>query len=196
MSDEIDALPFSQKYDRNVLVLGTVGAGKTTAIKSLSDSFIIDENIKSQITDRGKIKISSNESLFLYAIDGVIFSESIWKYLKNELIGTILLIDNRRKDPLMDLERLLLNLSSDDRKQSAPNQLVIGITHYDSSRTPAISDFHSYLQDQDLFYQQKNPPIFSVDTRNFRDTSLLLQALLYTLDSGLNCLLSKEKDYS
>ncbi len=194
MSDENASLASDRKSAQNVLVSGTVGAGKTTAIKTLSDSFIIDNNFGEQVFDCGELKITDTESVFLYAFNGLNNSEFIWNYLNNEVIGTILLIDNRRKDPLRDLESLLLNLYSGDQSQILPEQFVIGITHFDTSRTPAVSDYHSFLKDLSFISQQKTP-IFSVDTRAFHDVSTLMEALVYTRAPTINVSLSEEKEY-
>ena len=51
----------------------------------------------------------------------------------------------------------------------------------DMRSEPKISEYHEKLHAMDL-----NPPVFEVDARNKRDLSLLLQALLYSLDPGLS----------
>lgn len=51
----------------------------------------------------------------------------------------------------------------------------------DISSTPKIVDYHQALS---LF--NLNPPVFDVDARSKKDVSLLMQALLYSLDPGLN----------
>jgi len=200
MSDEIKPLSMEKKTDRKILLFGSAGAGKTTTIKTLCDSFILDESHGSVMLDCGKLKLSSSEDLLLYATHDHDYSKSIlpeaaWHHLKNDMVGIILLIDNRRKDPLRDLETFLLKLSSQNRNKNIFDQLVVGITHFDSSRTPAISDFHSFMDDLDLLPQQ-SPPVFSVDTRSFQDISMLIQALLYSLEPTMNTMCLKENGYS
>ena len=50
----------------------------------------------------------------------------------------------------------------------------------DESRRPTIADYHLQLEDTD-----NKIPIFEVDARERRDVSLLIEALLYSLDPGL-----------
>jgi len=50
----------------------------------------------------------------------------------------------------------------------------------DLNNKPKLADYHQKLHPLGF-----NPPIFEVDARNKRDVSLLLQALLYSLDPGL-----------
>ena len=187
-----------EKTDQKILLFGSKGAGKTTTIKTLCDFFVIDANIESVRLDCGKLKLSSSEGLLLYAThehdhSKPLWPESLWEKLKNEIIGIILLIDNRRKDPLRDLEIFLSKLVSQNKTDSI--QVVIGITHFDSSRTPAISNFHSFINSLDQMTQQ-NIPIFSVDTRNFQDMSMLVQALLYAQEPTMNVMFAEENNHS
>jgi len=186
----------NSKSDQVIFLSGSSGAGKTTAVKTLSDSFVIenrllsDKNSSSVGLDCGKLKLSNNNDLLLYATYNQESSETVLNALQDEVIGVVLLIDNRRKDPLRDLETLLIKLSAENTQ---PINVVTGVTHFDSSRTPAISDYHSFILNQGLFPDQ-NPPIFSVDARNYRDMCFLIEALLYTLDPSMPELLSEEKN--
>jgi hypothetical protein len=58
--------------------------------------------------------------------------------------------------------------------------VAIGVTQMDLSITPSIEDYHAQLQGYGL-----KPPVFAVDAREKNDVSLLVQALLYSLDPGL-----------
>jgi len=50
----------------------------------------------------------------------------------------------------------------------------------DLSGKPTIEDYHIQLKGLGL-----KPPIFAVDAREKNDVSVLIQALLYSLDPGL-----------
>jgi multisubunit Na+/H+ antiporter MnhE subunit len=56
----------------------------------------------------------------------------------------------------------------------------VGVTQMDIRATPVLSDYHRQFAGIGL-----NPPIFEVDARRKKDVSLLVQALLYSIDPGL-----------
>ena len=206
MSDLKDTFLIEKNAEQKIIVAGTMGVGKTTAIKTLCDSFRIDDSNHAEPLDCGTLFITGNDSehndngekLYFFAsrkhsYSEPSLSESSWKKLQNGMIGILLLIDNRRKDPLRDLQVFIEKFSDMDRQLAG--KLVIGITHFDSSRTPAITDFHAFIGNLER-KSGINPPIFSVDTRNFSDMSMLVQALLYTQNPRVNDLLSEELDFS
>ena len=51
----------------------------------------------------------------------------------------------------------------------------------DVSASPTIDDYHQHLQATGL-----KIPIFSVDAREKNDVSILVQALMFSLDPGLD----------
>jgi signal recognition particle receptor subunit beta len=58
--------------------------------------------------------------------------------------------------------------------------VAIGVTQMDLSSKPTIDDYQIHLNGLGL-----KPPVFAVDAREKSDVSLLIQALLYSLDPGL-----------
>ncbi|MCK5716345.1 MAG: GTP-binding protein, partial [Thiomargarita sp.] len=88
----------------------------------------------------------------------------------------ILLIDNARTEPLEELRFFLK--AFEDLIQST--KVVVGITRVDISDTPKIADYQQVLATFNL-----NPPVFEIDARRKEDVSLLVQALLYSLDPSL-----------
>jgi hypothetical protein len=58
--------------------------------------------------------------------------------------------------------------------------VAIGVTQMDLSNKPTIEEYHIQLQGMGL-----KTPVFAVDARVKNDVSLLVQALLYSLDPGL-----------
>lgn len=179
---------FAVKTERNLLMFGPVGSGKTTTFTTLCDSITVEDEFfihgeRVNLTC-GKLNISSIDKLFLYTTSKHDYSQPVWEFLQKEMLGIILLIDNRRKDPLRDLEMFLTRLSYNKSTETVLNKLVIGITHVDVSMTPEVLDFHSVISSLNLKIKH-NPPIFSVDTRKFQDMSMLVQALLYSQDPTL-----------
>jgi signal recognition particle receptor subunit beta len=171
-----------------IIFTGPVGAGKTTAISSISDLAPIKtdaaasdmtKNRKASTTvamDYGVMNLEGGEKVHLYGTPGQERFDFMWDILTTGGIGLILLLDNTRADPFQDL-RFFLNAFDKFINATA---VAIGVTQMDVSQKPSISDYHQQLQGMGL-----KPPLFAVDAREHNDISMLVQALLYTLDPGL-----------
>jgi signal recognition particle receptor subunit beta len=171
-----------------IIFTGPVGAGKTTAISSISDLAPIKtdaaasdmtKNRKASTTvamDYGVMNLEGGEKVHLYGTPGQERFDFMWEILTTGGIGLILLLDNTRADPFQDL-RFFLNAFDKFINATA---VAIGVTQMDVSQKPSISDYHQQLQGMGL-----KPPLFAVDAREHNDISMLVQALLYTLDPGL-----------
>jgi len=174
-----------------LIFTGPTGAGKTTAISTLSDVPVVKTEEKAtkrtaihadkkDITvalDYGIIKMKNGDKIHLYGTPGQERFDFMWDILTKGGLGLILLIDNARDAPLEDMRYFIETF----RDFINNTKLAVGVTCMDMSSEPKISEYHEKLHAMDL-----NPPVFEVDARNKRDLSLLLQALLYSLDPGLN----------
>jgi signal recognition particle receptor subunit beta len=100
----------------------------------------------------------------------------MWDILLVGGIGLILLLDNTRTDPFQDM-RFFLDSFSDFISDTS---VAIGVTQMDLSSKPSIDDYHIQLEGLGL-----KPAVFSVDARVKNDVSLLVQALMFSLDPGL-----------
>lgn len=170
-----------------IIFTGPVGAGKTTAINSISDSPTIKTDAaasdmtksrKSHTTvamDYGVMNLASGEKIHLYGTPGQERFDFMWDILTVGGIGLILLLDNTRVDPFQDM-RFFLDSFKDFIDSTS---VAIGVTQMDVSDKPSINDYHAQLQNYQL-----NPPVFAVDAREKHDVSLLVQALLYSIDPG------------
>lgn len=167
-----------------IIFTGPVGAGKTTAIRSLSDIPIVstDEsatdmtlNRKPQTTvamDYGLIKLGDGQRVHLYGTPGQERFDFMWDILTEGGLGLVLMLDNTRPHPFQDM-KFYTQAFAPFIKQT---QLVIGVTRMDEQREPPIARY--YEEALALGY---NVPIFEVDARNKKDVSSLLQALLFSL---------------
>lgn len=171
-----------------IIFTGPVGAGKTTAINSISDIAPIKTDAsasdmtktrKSSTTvalDYGVMNLPDGEKLHLYGTPGQERFDFMWDILINGGIGLVLLLDNTRVDPFVDMKFFLDTFD----KFIVDTAVAIGVTQMDISDKPTIDDYQVHLQSHGLKF-----PIFSVDAREKSDVSLLIQALLYSLDPGL-----------
>ena len=174
--------------NHKIIFTGPVGAGKTTAIASISDvppirtdesASDMTKNRKNTTTvamDYGVMNLDGMDRIHLYGTPGQQRFDFMWDILTEGGIGLVILINNARPDPFQDMNYFLKSFASFiDR-----TKVVIGITRMDEASRPTISDYHLKLSGH-----HTKTPIFEVDARMRRDVSLLVEALLYSLDPGL-----------
>ncbi|MEJ2427202.1 MAG: ATP/GTP-binding protein [Candidatus Thiodiazotropha sp.] len=172
-----------------IIFTGPVGAGKTTAISAISDitTLSTDEMATDMTRDKkpdttvamdyGLIKLQADERIHLYGTPGQERFDFMWEILTQGGIGLVLLINNQRPDPFQDLRFFTKAFGSFIQ----PNNLVIGVTQMDLNDRPTIGDYHLQLENSGI-----KVPVFDVDARNRKDVGLLVEALLFTLDPGLD----------
>lgn len=174
--------------NHKIIFTGPVGAGKTTAIATLSDiPPVCTDEVASDMTrgnksettvamDYGVMNLDGGERLHLFGTPGQERFDFMWDILVEGGVGLVLLINNNAKDPFRDLH-FFLNAFD---KFINETRVVIGITRMDEDQHPAIDEYHQQLEKT-----KHNVPVFEVDARERRDIALLIEALLYTLDPGL-----------
>lgn len=174
--------------NHKIIFTGPVGAGKTTAINSISDvpplktdalASDMTKYRKAETTvamDYGVLNLGGGERVHLYGTPGQERFKFMWDILTEGGIGLILLVDNSRPAPIQDMRFFM------DEFKTFIDQthVAIGVTRADQSERPAIDDYHLHLESLD-----KKVPVFHVDARRRQDVSLLVEALLYSLDPGL-----------
>jgi signal recognition particle receptor subunit beta len=174
--------------NHKIIFTGPVGAGKSTAIRSLSDiapvstdeqASDITRDMKSQTTvamDYGLLKLDGGETVHIYGTPGQERFDFMWDILTHGGIGLVLLINNARPSPFSDLD-FFLSAFGKFIDQSA---LAIGVTQMDKSRTLSLDDYYRHLPQK-----YKNTPVFEVDARSKNDVVILVESLLYSLDQCL-----------
>ena len=174
--------------EHKIIFTGPVGAGKTTAIASISDIPVVkteanatDEVMlrKSNTTvamDYGSLNLGEGAKVHLYGTPGQERFSFMWDILTIGGVGLVLMLDNAREDPLADLEFFLDAFKPFIEK----NAVVIGVARMDVSPRPGLYTFH-----KKLFELNMNVPIFEVDARERKDVKMLLLGLLASLDPGL-----------
>lgn len=170
-----------------IIFAGPVGAGKTTAIETLSDSPVVRTDTKATdmtaerkpnttvAMDYGLMRISPTERIHLYGTPGQERFDFMWDILSEGGIGLILLLDKSRKNTFGDMHFFLEAF----KQFILPNRVVIGLSHGDKAPQPGVADYHRELR------QPYSPAIFDVDARNRTDMAMLVQALLTTCDPGV-----------
>lgn len=172
-----------------IIFTGPVGAGKTTAIASISDiepfqteELASDEtrNMKDNTTvamDYGLMKLEDGERIHLYGTPGQERFDFMWEILTEGGIGLILLLNNTNPDPIKDLEFYIGSF----RSFIDETGLAIGVTRMADSSKPDLDDYAQVLQAHNL-----RCPVFEVDARNAEDVITLTSSLFYSIDPGLH----------
>jgi signal recognition particle receptor subunit beta len=171
-----------------VIFTGPVGAGKTTAISSVSDiPLLVTDEMASDMTkdrkqtttvamDYGRINLSNDDRIHLYGTPGQERFDFMWDILTEGGLGLVLLVDNSRLDPIRDLH-FFANAFKDFIEKTG---MVVGVTRMDEKAQPTIDEYYQEIQSF-----MTVPPIFEVDARKRDDVSMLIQTLLYSIDPGL-----------
>ena len=166
-----------------IIFTGPVGAGKTTAIATLSDIPLfstaevaseVSSGRKAETTvalDYGVMKLDGGDRLHLFGTPGQERFDFMWNILTGGGVGLVLLINNSAVDPFLDLHFFLDTFDRFIDKV----RVVIGITHMDVDQYPTIADYRVQLE-----ASKHNILIFEVDAREYQDMVLLIEAILYT----------------
>jgi hypothetical protein len=174
--------------NHKIIFTGPVGAGKTTAINTLSDIPTVRTDhrpsddtrlLKPSTTvamDYGLMRLGENDRVHLYGTPGQERFQFMWDILREGGIGVVLLIDNLRSQPLDDLDRFLDAFSEFAER----GHIAVGVTRMDCARTPGLEAYGAHLA-----HRGTRPPLFEVDARNRRDVATLVRALLHAVDPAL-----------
>ena len=182
----------SKAENHKLIIAGPVGAGKTTAVVTLSDIEPVKTEAKATdmtrerkpattvAMDFGIMELEGGERLHIYGTPGQERFDFMWDILARGAVGLILLIDNSRKDAFKDLDFFIDAYSS----LIARAKLAIGVTHTDRAPCPTIAEYQRHIATR---YRELplRVPVFAVDPRSRRDLAILVQALLYSIDPGV-----------
>ena len=122
-----------------IVFAGPVGAGKTTAIQSLSDIEVVSTEAKASddvrkmkptttvAMDYGVMKLDNGDQVRLYGAPGQKRFDFMWDILTENALGLVVLVNAAAPDPVLDL-RLYLDAF---RALIDRTAVVVGVTHID-----------------------------------------------------------------
>lgn len=168
-----------------ILFTGTMGAGKTTAIKAISDVEPVTTDVqnndpslsKEKTTvglDYGEVSLHSGERLRLYGTPGQQRFAFMWEILAKGALGVVILIDHSRPDPLQDLSIYLSNFSELIRTTGC----VVGVGRMSADMQSDLDAYADRLREHELLC-----PVLACDVRERNQVLLLLELLLMQLES-------------
>lgn len=174
-----------------ILFAGPMGAGKRSAITAVSDvpptasplEFSGESRrsgsgyaVSTFALDQSVIKLGERDIIRLLAAPGDEQAAVPWEALGERAIGMVLILDNSRPNPFHDLHLFITIF----KQLIERTKIVVGITRTDQRPYPGIADYH-----RQLYRIGVRAPVFEIDAHSREDVSLLLQALLYLLDPGI-----------
>jgi signal recognition particle receptor subunit beta len=172
------------KQEIKIVFAGPVGAGKTTAIGTISDVQVVGTEaiatddtalIKPTTTvalDYGEVAVDDDLILRLYGTPGQARFAHMWPIVSRGALGIVLLIDNSRRHPLADFNFYLDHFGPYARESA----LIVGITKSELGTT-AMDDYHAILAERGEIY-----PLMSIDPRSREDVLMLLDSLFTLLE--------------
>lgn len=162
---------------------GTMGAGKTAAIKALSDTRVVSTEAvntdnqahqKSLTTvgiDYGEISLEDGTKIGLYGTPGQDRFDFMWSIVCKGAIGIVVLIDHSSPNRMKDLDFYIKAF------ESLAANIVIGITHLDLEHEQKLKIYRDWMQ-----VHQKQFPLFAVDARKKDDVLLMIETLIAKLE--------------
>jgi signal recognition particle receptor subunit beta len=173
--------------DPKFIFTGTPGVGKTTAIAAISEIPLIGTDmtttdelsaIKGTTTvalDYGQVTLEDGQVIRLYGTPGQQRFDFMWRIIVQGGLGLIILVDNSRDNPLVDLGIYLDNFAD----FIAETAVVIGVTRTNKATIPGLDEYIDFLLQRGQVH-----PVFEVDIRQRDDVLILLDALLSCLEYG------------
>ncbi len=174
--------------EHKILFAGPVGAGKTTAVMTMSDAPVVstearatDETARRKqnttvAMDYGTITLDDGAKVHLYGAPGQDRFDFMWDILTRGSIGLVLMLDNARPDPIADMEHFLQSFDEFLKDK----EVVIGVTRMDMKARPGLYTYHTKLAEMG-----RSCPVFEVDARERKDVKTLLVSMLTLMDPGV-----------
>jgi signal recognition particle receptor subunit beta len=165
-----------------IIVAGPVGAGKTTAINSLTNdnAFMTDAAVSDEVTrkrksnttvamDFGVVPINDNDVAHVYGTPGQQRFSFMWEILSEGANGLIILLDNTRNYPFRDLKYFAENFAG----LIASQTLIVGVTRSDVSSDIPLEAYQQWLQELNL-----NADVIFIDAREKEEVQQLVFSLV------------------
>lgn len=172
---------FSDIECHKIVFAGAMGAGKTTAIRAISDVEPVSTEVENfegggggklfttVALDFGKVKLDDKTQLSLYGTPGQERFKFMWPIVSRDALGIVFLINNNGDAPLALLDTYLKHFRAGIDQSAA----VVGITCSDLSKKHAVDDYQNVIKTHAL-----KMPVFTIDARRRDDVLLLVNALL------------------
>jgi len=161
--------------------VGGMGAGKTTAVRAISDVEPVStemplsedaygDKVETTVAlDYSSIELDDGELLHVYGVPGQRYLDFMWPMVCEGALGVIVLVSARHPDPIASTVELLQEFS-----RIAPQaSLAVGITRTDEHPELLVPDVRQALLDAGF-----RLPVMRVDARSATQVTFLVKSLL------------------
>ena len=167
-----------------LVIAGPVGAGKTTTIRTLSDSEPVstempmsepamgDKTTTTVAFDFSTVLLDDGQPLFIYGLPGQERFEHMWSIILEGAFGVLLVLDATGERLQHECEGWLAAIE----KIAPGTPVVIGLTKTDLLTKPDLRSLRANLAKQGLVL-----PVFSFDARDKAQANHMVRALLASI---------------
>ena len=168
-------------FHNRLLITGAPGSGKSSAVGALSDiapkvsniyenaPHLAPDGLGSVMLDYGELFIDEDHKLELYATPGQRRFQFMWKALAAHAMGLLVMIDNRRPNPIGDMHLYLENFA----ELVESGRVVVGVNYCHVPGGPKLEQYQASFKSRG-----PAPPIIAVDPRSKADCLYMLCSLL------------------
>jgi signal recognition particle receptor subunit beta len=179
--------------ESRILFLGPVGAGKTTAVRTISDIAVVDTDVRASdgvaelkptttvAMDMGVLRLGETDRVLLYGAPGQDRFDFMWEILLEQCDAVLLVLDHSAPDPLAQLHHYHSALMRSGQ-QRLP--LLVGLTHTDRAPQRPLDVYDDYLQrlKARCGCMMCTPPLQPMDARSRADVRAALVTLAAMLE--------------
>ncbi|EAR24258.1 Conserved hypothetical ATP binding protein [marine actinobacterium PHSC20C1] len=170
-----------------ILFVGPMGAGKTTAIRALSEIEVVsteaansdrdasDKPTTTVALDYGEINVNAAEKVRLYGVPGQKRFDFMWSILAERAEGALLLVNADAENPV----ETAIEYVKEFYALYERGGIVIGLTRADLVPESLIEEYANALADEmpDVLI-----PVFTADARSNADMTVLLMTLVANVE--------------
>lgn len=176
--------------EHKIVILGSMGAGKSTAIRTVADGAVVSTDVANTDQERsakatttvamdyGDIRLPGGDRLRLYGTPGQERFEFVWPVVSFGAVGAIVLVDAAGTDPLGSFDRYLNVI----RRDNATLPVVVAVTRLDIAEPAAFDELIESAQAAGM-----TMPMIPVDARSRDSVLSLLDILMSEIDAQLIC---------
>lgn len=174
-------------YTNKLVFVGGMGAGKSTAIRAISDHppvstdmpLSVDATAEKRLTtvalDYSTVDLEGGELLHLYGVPGQKYLDFMWPMVCDGAVGIIVLVNACEEDPVEGTCELLRSFSA-----LAPEaSFVIGVTRTDQNTGFRTTEFRDSLGRNGC-----RVPVVRVDAREEAQVEFLIRTLIAYRHAG------------
>ncbi|WP_141879312.1 GTP-binding protein [Homoserinimonas aerilata] len=171
-----------------VIFAGPMGAGKTTAIRALSevevvsteaansDRAVVDKETTTVALDYGEIGLTDSEKVRLYGVPGQRRFSFMWSILKERARGVIVLVAGDSPDPLGGM----LEFVDEFRDLYERGGMLVGVTRTDLGVGPPVARYGEALAEA---FPSLAVPVMALDPRDPAHMRMALMTLIVNVET-------------